>query len=154
MSFDENEFARMMREMMGMPSAEADMPANASTENMGKNRIEELGSDEEEDKDEAEEIRKVMQRMEAELNEGGALDLDPTQKKLSALKDKDTKVGQNWEDESDGEEVNIDFNLAKNLLESFKSQAGMAGPAGNLLGMMGMQLPRDEVEETTASKKS
>jgi hypothetical protein len=164
-SFDENVFARMMREMMGMPSAEADLPTkvseNASKKNVGKNRIEELDSDEEEDEDEAEEIRKVMQRMEAELGEGGALDLDQTPKKLSALKDKgqsgkdkDTKAGQKWEDESDDEEVNIDFNLAKNLLESFKSQAGMAGPGGNLLGMMGIQLPRDEVEETTAGKKS
>jgi hypothetical protein len=51
------------------------------------------------------------------------------------------------EEESSDEEVDIDYNLAKNLLESFKSQAGMAGPAGNLLGMMGMQLPRDEDED-------
>ena len=169
-SFDENEFAKMMREMMGMPSGEVDVPtegpskpSKASNKTLDGNRIKELDSDEEDEKDEAEELRKVMQRMEAELNEGGALNLDPTPKKLSALKDKsqswkdkDAKGGENWEDESDDEEVNIDFNLAKNLLESFKSQAGLAGPGGNLLGMMGLRIPRDEGEDTTgaAGKKS
>ncbi|KAG0647300.1 ecdysoneless [Hyphodiscus hymeniophilus] len=155
-SFDENEFARMMREMMGMPSGESDLPTKeapgTSKKQLGKNRIEELESDEEEGEDEAEEIRKVMQRIEAELNEGGALNLDPTPRKLAAVAEKDhsgkgksSSVKDDSEEESD-EEVNVDFNLAKNLLESFKSQAGMAGPGGNLLGMMGMQLPRDEGE--------
>lgn len=156
-SFDENEFARMMREMMGMPSAEADLATNNASKlpnkGLGKNRIEELDSDEDNEEDQAEEIRKVMQRMEAELNEEGALNLDPTPKKLYALQDKShagkgkDATANEASGESDDEDVNIDFNLAKNLLESFKSQAGMAGPGGNLLGMMGMQLPRDEGEE-------
>jgi hypothetical protein len=155
-SFDENEFARMMREMMGMPPTEADISTKGVSKptSQSNKTFEKLDSDEEDAKNEAEEIRKVMQRMEAELNEDGALNLDPTPKKLSALKDKSesgqntvTKAEQDSDDESGDEEVNIDFNLAKNLLESFKSQAGMAGPGGNLLGMMGMQLPRDEGEE-------
>ena len=163
-SFDENEFARMMREMMGMPSEEADPPTKGtpsiSKKQLGKSRIEELDSDEEDEgEDEAEEIRKVMRRMEAELNEEGTLDLDPTLKKLSVLTDK-SQSGKGAQslteddlgEESDDEEVNVDFNLAKNLLESFKSQAGMAGPGGNLLGMMGMQLPRDDGEHSAAKK--
>ena len=91
-----------------------------------------------------------MQRMEAELNEQGALDLDPTPKKIAALKAKPsiTKDRDQSKEDDDSEkgddELNIDFNLAKNLLESFKSQGGLAGPGGNILGMMGMQLPRDE----------
>jgi len=163
-SFDENEFARMMREMMGMPTDEATKNRNTSSNptksKPGKaSRIEELDSDEEDSENEAEELRKVMERMEAELNEEGALNLEPTPMKLAALKnhssqsdrDKST-TREDWEDESD-EDVNIDFNLAKNLLESFKSQAGMAGPGGNLLGMMGMQLPRDEEERIKADEK-
>jgi hypothetical protein len=160
-SFDEKEFAKMMREMMGMPSeeddAEQEVPPRKSNAKLGKSRrIEEIDSDEENEKNESEELRKVMQRMEAELNEEGALNLDPTPKKLSALKGKsqpgDTKsLDPDSEDESDGE-VNIDFNLAKNLLESFKSQAGMAGPGGNLMGMMGMQLPRDEDDAKSGRK--
>lgn len=162
-SFDENEFAKMMREMMGMPVEEPDVggiPSAKVNSSLPKGqRIMEIDSDEEEGENEAEELRKVMQRMEAELNEEGALNLDPTPKKLAALKGKTEASGkkmsaadQDSDEESDGE-VDIDFNLAKNLLESFKSQAGMAGPGGNLMGMMGMQLPRDE-DDSKSGKPS
>ncbi|GJC77780.1 protein ecdysoneless [Colletotrichum liriopes] len=112
-----------------------------------------------------EEIRKLAAQLEAELNEHGALKLDQPRNKVSVLegegKGKGKKkasagesnmtatadhVATDNEDEGDGDdrEVDIDYNLAKNLLESFKGQAGMPGPTGNILGMMGFQLPRDE----------
>jgi len=155
-SFDEEEFAKLMREMMGMPSETVDQPAAKSK--TGKGRIEKLNGSDEEDasEDEAEEMKNIMQKMEAELNEAGALNLDPTPKKPNAFKGKasnveDGKAMQGPEDDSD-EELDIDFNLAKNLLESFKSQGGLAGPGSNLLGMMGMQLPRDEDDSESAQK--
>lgn len=43
--------------------------------------------------------------------------------------------------------VDIKLNLVKNLLESFKSQEGLPGPAGNILGRFGVVLPRDEEGE-------
>ncbi|KAI9707535.1 MAG: hypothetical protein M1836_000496 [Candelina mexicana] len=151
-SFNEQEFARMMREMMGMPPEE-DPNANAikpSSNGKAASRVGELDSDDEEG--EGEEIRKVMQRMEAELNEADALNLDPTPRKIAAtkggvkgkLKGVESPDMNGLVEKSDDEDVDIDFNLAKNLLESFKGQAGMAGPGGNLMGMLGMQLPRDE----------
>ena len=163
-SFDENEFAKMMREMMGMPSEEAGEAAPLKSAKGGlssSNRVEELDTDDEDgSEDEATQIRKVMERMEAELNDAGALNLDPTPSKLAALKEhgQQTKPQAQHEqssgdegDESD-EELDIDFNLAKNLLESFKSQGGMAGPGGNLMGMMGMQLPRDEDDKKSSER--
>jgi hypothetical protein len=47
--------------------------------------------------------------------------------------------------ELDGE-GGIDYNLIKNFLESFKSQAGLSGPVSNLAGRLqpGWGLPRDE----------
>ncbi len=155
-SFDEKEFARMMREMMGMPSEEMDEDAPSAKSGPSGRKIEEVDNDEEESEDEAAEMRKVMERMDIELNEAGALDLDPTPRKLNALKGKSKATDdetEDWEEESD-EDVNIDFNLAKNLLESFKSQAGMSGPGGNLMGMMGVHLPRDEDDVKSASKQS
>jgi len=156
-SFDENEFAKMMREMMGMPSEEADEVGSPPSDTGKIDRtIGDIDSDEASDVDEAAEMRKVMDRMEAELNEAGALNLDPTPSKPATLKGQSRATENHeteaWEDESDGE-VNIDFNLAKNLLESFKSQAGMSGPGGNLMGMMGMQLPRDDDDVKSARKK-
>ncbi|KAK2628975.1 hypothetical protein QTJ16_002078 [Diplocarpon rosae] len=167
-SFDENEFTKMMREMMGMPSEEDDGAANASlskhaSAQVGDNRIEELDSSGEgEGDDEASEIRKLMEQMGAELNETGALNLDPTSSKLGAIKNKwragkeRTHIaGEVSDDDSESDdETNIDFNLAKNLLESFKAQAGMSGPGGNIMGMMGFQLPRDEGDSALPSTKN
>jgi len=134
-SFDEKEFARMMREMMGMPSEEPDevvdgQSAGAASQPIKDSRIEEVDtSDEGDGVGEASEMKKVMEKLEAELNEAGALNLDPTPRKLAALKGKARAGGgeeggknQDMEDESDDEEIDIDFNLAKNLLESFKSR--------------------------------
>lgn len=49
-------------------------------------------------------------------------------------------------DEDDGEEE-VDYQLIKNFLESFKSQAGMSGPVGNLVGRLQpvWTLPRDDL---------
>lgn len=46
--------------------------------------------------------------------------------------------------EDEDEETPIDYTLMKNFLESFKSQQGLPGPVGNLIGRLGWQLPRDE----------
>ncbi|KAI9356516.1 SGT1 protein-domain-containing protein, partial [Zopfochytrium polystomum] len=43
--------------------------------------------------------------------------------------------------------VDVDMNLLKNLMESFSAQQGLPGPASNILGRMGILLPRDEAEE-------
>ncbi|XP_071706986.1 protein ecdysoneless homolog [Rutidosis leptorrhynchoides] len=39
--------------------------------------------------------------------------------------------------------VDVDLNLVKSLLSSFSSQEGLPGPASNMLGIMGLQLPHD-----------
>jgi hypothetical protein len=112
------------------------------------------------DESEDEEIRLLSQKMEEELNASGALELDPTPNKLRTVladsgKNKgkgkaDSAIEHDDDDEDDEDEsegaVNIDYNLAKNMLEAFKGQTGMAGPAGNMMGMMGVQMPRDERE--------
>ncbi|KAI2464504.1 SGT1-domain-containing protein [Annulohypoxylon bovei var. microspora] len=151
-SFDEEQFSRMMREMMGLPATQpGDLKNGPERSNNSKPR----GATEE---DEDEDIRQLAAQMEAELKEYGALKLDPEPERRNAIEagrgidskgkakdDSPQKVDGG--EESSEEEVDVDYNLAKNLLESFKSQVGMAGPAGNILGMMGLQLPRDEEEE-------
>lgn len=154
-SFDEEQFAKMMREMMGMPSdAEASGARSTLQGNLsarGSGRVQELDSDEE---DNAKDIKLLTRQMEAELGESGALDLDPTPRKIGAIKrtmqgERATMSTQiEGDDESDdGEENDVDINLAKNLLESLKSQAGTSGPGGNLMGLMGLKMPRDEQED-------
>ncbi|XP_021714014.1 protein ecdysoneless homolog [Chenopodium quinoa] len=43
--------------------------------------------------------------------------------------------------------VDVDVNLVKSLLDSFSSQQGLPGPASNLLGLMGKQLPQDDADK-------
>lgn len=39
--------------------------------------------------------------------------------------------------------VDLDMNLVQNLLQSYAAQEGLAGPAGNLAGLLGLQLPHN-----------
>lgn len=57
----------------------------------------------------------------------------------NASEDKNTDMDM----EEDFTPVDVDVNLVKNLLDSFSSQEGLPGPASNLLGLMGLQLPQD-----------
>lgn len=138
-SFNEEEFARMMKEMMGMPSGSGQDPMAPL-----RNRIQELDADEEDD---TEQIQEISRQMEAELRGTGVLDLNRRQQKLSAgegaLKGKAAESSKpNDEIEDEDEDANI--NLAKNLLESLQGQGGTAGPAGNMLSMMNLRMPKDD----------
>ncbi|KAF2814682.1 SGT1-domain-containing protein [Mytilinidion resinicola] len=152
--FNEAEFARLMREMMGMPSTTD--KATLVEEARALARVQEVDSadGDEEDVIEGDEIRDVMERMEAELKEAGALRLDPPPRETTTKSGSGSKKGKekaipSEEDANDlsEDEVDIDYNLAKNLLESLKGQGGMSGPVGNMLGLMRVQMPRDEGDE-------
>lgn len=152
-SFDEEEFARMMREMMGLPAGSA----SATTKGKAGMPAPHPRSNTVDEDSEDEEIRKLSEQMAAELNDHGALKLDTTPKKNKVLKGKaketatehspGTAVVEANDEESEDEEVDIDYNLARNLLESFKGQAGLVGPVGTMLADLGIQLPRDEGDE-------
>lgn len=150
-SFDEEEFARMMREMMGLP---AESVAEASKGSLKTPAADAITMEED---SEDEEIRQLSEQMAAELSEHGALNLNPAPKQLKAhhgkgkeraVEDSSRTAAEGLDDEeSENEEVDIDYNLAKNLLESFKGQAGLMGPVGTMLADMGIRLPRDEDED-------
>lgn len=147
-SFNEDEFARMMREMMGMSATQvaAEDPKHNSTGGIIQNDVESSVSTDEED---YKVVEQNMHDIEKELREAGALDLGlkqpPQMSKLQHESVKDQSTALTTADgDAEDEDVNIDFNLAKNLLESFKSQAGVPGPSGNLMGLLGVHLPRDE----------
>jgi hypothetical protein len=143
-SFDEEEFSRMMKEMMGMPSGSGQGP-DISTPL--RNRIKELDDLEEEDDDDTEQIQALSRQMEAELKGTGVLDLNKHQQKLatgaSSSKGK-TAVSSNPDFEGDDEDDDVNINLAKNLLEALQGQAGNAGPAGNMLSMLNLRMPKDD----------
>lgn len=111
----------------------------------------------------------VMNAMEAELSrlhpkqsnhpppQAAMEDKVKEKEKVGAPEDEDIEVAmaaelkaaleRGDEDESGDENEQIDYNLIKNFLESFKSQAGLSGPVSNLASRLqpGFKFPRDEL---------
>lgn len=141
-SFDEEEFSRMMKEMMGMAPGPGGPGGPSFKAPMGK-RVQELDAEEEDD---TEQIKELSRQMEAELRGTGVLDLNRQQQRLAS--EEGASKGKAAEsanpDEPEDEDENAKINLAKNLLESLQGQAGTAGPAGNMLSMMGVRMPKDD----------
>ena len=160
-SFNEDEFSKMMQEMMGMPpdvmkeimKGQLGPGANAQDPSLraglrqpqppdGPGHVEDAEVSDENDED----MQAFMKQMEAELRNTGALDLEPPSSKKPAVKDARHDIEEDVDELSSDDDIDheIDVNLAKNLLESLRSQAGMAGPGGNLMGMMGLEMPEDD----------
>ncbi|KAG2155460.1 SGT1 protein-domain-containing protein [Suillus clintonianus] len=81
------------------------------------------------------------------MEEDGEEDLDIEAQMEAELKAMLEHGGGDMEEIDSGEEeVPMDYNLIKNFLESFKSQAGLSGPVGNLAGRLqpGWTFPRDD----------
>ncbi|QPG93838.1 hypothetical protein C2857_002970 [Epichloe festucae Fl1] len=145
---NEGAFAQIMRDMMSLPhdvaaGAADDAPCelNDSSPSVSiENQVE------------SNELQQLAAQLEAELKQHGALSLTPgddlqgLERNHWQAQDGQSQSGVRSNNATDDDVVNVDYHLAKNILESFKSQAGMAGPASNLLGMMGLTLPRDEAD--------
>ena len=149
-SFDEDAFAKMMREMMGMPPVAGDYNTIPEISHYEEDGVLSVSSNEKDEKG----VQQAMQDIENELREAGALNLNPKQgTAIPDMQHQAIAIGSNSrpstpltgeEDASEDEDAQINFSLAQNLLESFKSQGGVSGPGGNIMDMMGIRLPRDE----------
>lgn len=156
-SFDDAEFERAMRDMMGMPREQQE--TNELMDEARRLALE-MEADEEIIGDE-DEIRRLMEEMGAELDGLGALNVDDKNEGSSKLgkkkgksrrKGKDKANGRQGNDSPDVSQWNVDDDqdghektvMVKNLLESLKSQGGMSGPAGNMLASMGLRMPRHD----------
>jgi hypothetical protein len=130
-----------------------------------------LALEQDAEQEEDDEIRKLTEAMEAELFGHGALDLDPKPERVHdkrLLGEEDTKgkgkaklenfsEAENNEEgddnDDDDELLDEDYNLADNMLKAFKGQAGMPGPAGNMMKLMGVQFPRDADDEVKSDRQ-
>jgi hypothetical protein len=141
----EEEFTEMIREMLGMSKEVMEEIKNTATTNITtsrKGKEPAIPKDDSEDEEE-EEIRKLTEAMEAELKAAGALNLDSSSGSSKQISSRKT-TGEESPDSDDDGILDEDYNLAKNMLAAFKSQAGTSGPASNIMGMMGINFPRDE----------
>lgn len=159
-SYDEQEFEKAMREMMGMPPEEKEK--NGVVDEARKLALE-MEDEEEMERDEDEEAKKIMEMMEKELKGHGALDLGELKKRAESGEQKSLMKGKGLErvqeldehelsSDDEIEENDVDIDLLRNVLESFKGQAGMSGPASSMMAAMGIQMPRDEGDVKPTSK--
>ncbi|OWK02300.1 hypothetical protein Celaphus_00018100 [Cervus elaphus hippelaphus] len=102
-------------------------------------------------------LKSYMAQMDRELAHTSIAKSFTTQKQMEPLSQ---TTNDNSEEEDSGTggsimtPVDVDLNLVSNILESYSSQAGLAGPASNLLQSMGVQLPdnADHRPTKTASR--
>ncbi|KAL6707399.1 hypothetical protein ACN47E_004178 [Coniothyrium glycines] len=119
------------------------------------------------EKEEDDEIEKLSKMMEAELFEHGALSTNsnPRRKPGTGLlansnvsgKGKGKAKVEEVEDDDDDDEEELlddDYNLADNMLKAFKGQDGLAGPAGNMMKLMGVKFPQDADDKIPGSKRN
>jgi hypothetical protein len=142
------EYEAAYEKFMMLPAAEKALLTDEA-------RILALEQDAEQEEDA--EIKKLTEAMEAELFGHGALDLNTKPDRVPGKgllrdikgkgKDKAKLEDLSEEDEDDDDILDEDYNLADNMLKAFKGQAGMAGPAGNMMKAMGVQFPRDADDE-------
>ena len=55
---------------------------------------------------------------------------------------KDSQTDERVEDRD--AKLSVDMNLVAGMLKSYESQMGLSGPAGNLLGSLGIELPHNK----------
>uniref|UniRef100_A0A9L0T8R4 Ecdysoneless cell cycle regulator n=2 Tax=Equus caballus TaxID=9796 RepID=A0A9L0T8R4_HORSE len=100
-------------------------------------------------------LQSYMAQMDQELAHTSIGKSFTTQKQMEALS-QTTNNNSDEEDSGAGESimtpVDVDLNLVSNILESYSSQAGLAGPASNLLQSMGVQLPDNTDHRPTTPK--
>lgn len=161
-SFDEAEFERAMRQVMGLPGDEKEK--NGLMDEARKLALE-MEEDEEIYEDE-DEIRQMMEDLGKELKGLGALNLnqhsEARAKGKSTANRKGKAAAQDAAESSDDEDLLADESdwtkslgkedsektiMVKNLLESLKHQGGSSGPTSNMLAAMGIRIPRNDDDD-------
>lgn len=167
-SFNEDEFSKLMQEMMGMPpevmqelrSGKIDALTNESAavappvrSSKREDSTAEAFDLENENETESEELQDLMKRMDAELRDAGALDLGESSAGNSVKPIKGADLHE-MEDSSEDDASTDDEKeqIAKHLLESLQAQGGASGPARNLMELMAEQYASEDKAKAVSGK--
>ncbi|CAG8619921.1 17399_t:CDS:2, partial [Acaulospora morrowiae] len=155
--FEPTEFLRIMRQTLGITDEEYRELANAKIK-LQQDELEQYAKDQSQyTTTGASQSAKITELADDDMETYfQALDAELSSSKVyesfvrspgQILGDSETDLGDNLnvknDENNDSDEelnkpVDINLNLAKNILESFKSQEGLPGPVGNMLGRMGV----------------
>uniref|UniRef100_A0A674MX72 Ecdysoneless homolog (Drosophila) n=1 Tax=Takifugu rubripes TaxID=31033 RepID=A0A674MX72_TAKRU len=160
-NFDPNSMASALERLLGMQYGKYDIhnlgyisTSSCCSIFFTGNEMEELDSDDLDDDDESDKEREEETSGDTEQN--GTETLNDLRSYMDQMDEElmSTKIGQSFtvtvnvflilRSEQNEEEIrplDLDVNLVTNLLESLSCQAGLAGPASNLLQSLGINLP-------------
>ena len=154
--FREEDFTAMLKQMVGISPSDSEQSLTSVIHSF------DIDLDPTSDTDEGEEkMREAMQTMEHELRDAGALRRlisrevasHPSSTNQGSTGHGPLTTALNTADDGANRDLDIDVTLAENLLASLKGQAGKAGPVGNLAGLLGMHMPRDEDDDLAFSNE-
>ena len=77
----------------------------------------------------------------AESRVGSIISAEASAARASTSEDPNVPAGLEQGAANDLKPVDLDTNLVRNLLQSYTAQQGLAGPAGNLVGLLGLNMP-------------
>uniref|UniRef100_A0A8C6DC77 Ecdysoneless cell cycle regulator n=1 Tax=Moschus moschiferus TaxID=68415 RepID=A0A8C6DC77_MOSMO len=159
-TFDADSFLNYFDKILGSKSHESDSDDLDEEDSECLDSDDDLDLETQEPGEEAsvkgtlDDLKSYMAQMDQELAHTSIAKSFTTQKQMEPLSQ---TTNDNSEEEDSGTggsvmtPVDVDLNLVSNILESYSSQAGLAGPASNLLQSMGVQLP-DNADHRATSK--
>lgn len=127
-SFDAERFMNILKSALGEPTQEATSSEQQQQQSKQANDAPSTTQSPEQPDEQEKDLTRMMQEMDLEVGSH-------------------EKIGASFarhDDEDENAPVDVSLNLVKNVLESYKSQQGLPGPAGNILGQFGIVLPADE----------
>ncbi|XP_077980173.1 protein ecdysoneless homolog [Glandiceps talaboti] len=143
--FSPDNFFQSLEKMMNLEYRDTMGDDNEDDSDDGFNDEDSDNEANEEQEEEAKEVKELMDLMDEELEGttiGNSFEKQPGQpdNDVTSSSDSDQNVTSK---KGNDQPVDVDLNLLKNLLESFSSQQGLAGPASNILQSMGITVPHD-----------
>ncbi|KAI8973465.1 SGT1 protein-domain-containing protein [Mycotypha africana] len=149
LSFDVDKFMSILKGTSSLESEGPETITPGSSQNDGC-RIAEITGDDDVKDEEEKNLAQVMEDMDQEIYSHDKIGQSFVKTPKNPERFGEVEDGSESEDDEDEENVNapvdIELNLVKNVLESFKSQQGLPGPVGTMLNQFGIVLPGD-IEE-------
>ncbi|KAJ3163178.1 hypothetical protein HDU86_002347 [Geranomyces michiganensis] len=149
-SFDQTRFAQSMMAALGVvPSGPIKAQGSGGDDIMRPEPTDDLtahfatlaalSSDDDDDEDHAHEQDEGDRATRTLMRE---MDLELARTKVGASFATAKREEDEGDDSTDPAPIDLDLNLVQNILASFEAQEGLPGPAGTMLGSLGIRLPK------------
>ncbi|XP_043119115.1 protein ecdysoneless homolog [Puntigrus tetrazona] len=145
-SFDPDAVTSALDRLLGSKDDELDSDDFEDDDDDDDDEVQNVESQEQAGAEALDNLRKYMDEMDQELqstNIGKSFTQNNRASNQAAASKSSSAASMSDLVEEEIQPLDVDLNLVSNLLESLSSQAGLAGPASNLLQSLGIHIPPD-----------